>query len=330
MISILKKASSLIPTDSLKPIDPKGALHGPSLWESKSSSSNSKLDSDIGFIRRRETIMVSILKKASSLISTNSLEPTGPKVALRSPSLWESKLSLPNSQFDSEVGLLSHVNMRRHRVVSPETKVNMVDPEPKTACPSPDSTLRRDRSEKDNSVLNQGKSLIDKMGFKAQSCESPRLRGLTSNLQPDQISALTDTEAASKDQENTSISRQNSVVVLWDVDNKRTYPPYDDAVTSLKKFAGHFGELVNILAFGTYITFSEIGTILTEAGVQIERVGIAPQEADAALKRAFKKWKVSQLEKEPNSFVWLILVSEDKGFRYMLRSAKRCGFGVWL
>ncbi|KAF5871576.1 uncharacterized protein Bfra_008095 [Botrytis fragariae] len=144
----------------------------------------------------------------------------------------------------------------------------------------------------------------------------------------DQISALADTEAASEDQENTSISRQNLVVVLWDVDNKRISPSYDDVVTSLKKFAGHFGELINILAFGSHLTFSEIGTKLIEAGVHIERVGTAPQEADAALRRAWKKWKMTQLEKEPHSFIWLILVTDDAGFRYMLRSGKRSEFGV--
>ncbi|KAF7910279.1 hypothetical protein EAE99_011326 [Botrytis elliptica] len=165
-------------------------------------------------------------------------------------------------------------------------------------------------------------------GDKAQVCGPPRQRRLKSKFKPDQISALADTEALSKDQENASISRQNSVVVLWDADNKRTSPSYDDVVTSLKKFAGHFGELINITAFGTHLTFSESGTRLIEAGVHIESVGTALQEADAALRRAWKKWKMTQLEKEPNPFVWLILVTDDAGFRYMLRSAKRSGFGI--
>ncbi|TGO27176.1 hypothetical protein BPAE_0046g00390 [Botrytis paeoniae] len=235
-----------------------------------------------------------LLMPSSELILTNFSKPINSKEDLHPPSLSESKSSS----------------------------------EPKTACPKSDSTLRLDRSKEDSAVPNQQKSLIVKKGYKAHFCKPPRQRRLKSKFKLDQISALADTEAASKDQENTSISRQNSVVVLWDVDNKRISPSYDDVVTPLKKFAGHFGELINISAFGSHLRFSEIGSKLIEAGVHIERVGTAPQEADAALRRAWKKWKMTQLEKEPNSFIWLILVSDDAGFRYMLRSGKRSEFGV--
>lgn len=37
---------------------------------------------------------------------------------------------------------------------------------------------------------------------------------------------------------------------------------------------------------------------------------------------------MTRLEKEPDSSIWLILVSDDAGFRHMLRSSKRSGFGV--
>ncbi|KAF7919347.1 uncharacterized protein EAE97_011679 [Botrytis byssoidea] len=265
---------------------------------------------------------------SSELTLTNSLDPINPNEALYPPSLTESQSSSPNSKLDSEVGSSSHTDIRRRRMDSPEPKVKTIDPEPEAACPKSDSSLRLDRSEKDTSVPNQGKSLIGKKGYKAQFCKPPHQRGMKSKFKLDQISALADTEAASKDQGNTSISRQTSVVVLWDIDNKRYSPFCDDVVTSLKKFAGNFGELINISAFGSHLTFYGIGTKLVEAGVHIERVGTAPQEADAALQRSWKKWKMKQLEKEPSSFVWLILVSDDAGFRYMLRSGKRSGFGV--
>ncbi|TGO08958.1 hypothetical protein BTUL_0184g00050 [Botrytis tulipae] len=265
---------------------------------------------------------------ASKLILTNSLEPIIPKEALYPPSLTESNSSSPNLKLDSDVGSSSHTDIRRRRVDSPEPKVKTIDPEPETAYFKSDSTSRLDRSEKGTSVPNQGKGLIDKKGHKAQFCKPPHQMSLKSKSKLDQISALADMESASKDQENTSISRQNSVVVLWDVDNKRYSPSCGGVVTSLKKLAGHFGELIDMSAFGSHLTFSEIGTRLIEAGVHFERVGTAPQEADAALRRSWEKWKMKQLEKEPNSFIWLILVSDDAGFRYMLRSGKRSGFGV--
>ncbi|TGO40084.1 hypothetical protein BHYA_0042g00150 [Botrytis hyacinthi] len=244
---------------------------------------------------------------SSELILTNSLEPINP---------------------NEDVGSSSHTDIRRRRVDSPEPKVKTIGPEPEAACPKSDSNLRLDRSEKDTPVPKQGKSLIGKKGCKAQLCKPPPKEGLKSKFRQDQISALADTEAAYQDQENTSISRQNSVVALWDVDKKIYSPSCDDVVTSLKKFAGNFGELINTSAFGSHLTFSEIGTKLIEAGVHIERVDTAPREVDAALRRSWKKWKTTQLEKEPNSFIWLILVSDDSRFRYMLRSGKRSGFGV--
>ncbi|KAF7893622.1 uncharacterized protein EAF02_001160 [Botrytis sinoallii] len=264
----------------------------------------------------------------SEEVSNKSLELINPKEALYLSSLSESISSSPDSKLNLDVGSLSHIDIRRRRVDFTEPKVTTINSESKTACPEFYSNSRLDRSDKNTSVPNQGKILINKQGDKAQVCGPPRQRRLKSKVKPDQISALADTEAASKNQEKASISRQNSVVVLWDADNKRTSPSYDDVVTSLKKFAGHFGELIDISAFDAHLTFSESGTRLIEAGVHIERVGTAPQEADAALRRAWKKWRMTQLEKKPNSFVCLILVSDDAGFRYMLRSAKRSGLGV--
>ncbi|KAF7888767.1 hypothetical protein EAF00_009067 [Botryotinia globosa] len=223
---------------------------------------------------------------SSELILTNSLEPINPYEALYPPSLTESEPSSPNSKLDSDVDSSSHIDICRRRVDCPEPKVKTIDSEPETVCPKSDPTLRLDRSEKDTSVPNQGKGLIDNKSYKAQFCKPPHQRTLKSKSKLDQISALAGTEATSKDQENTFISRQNSVVVLWGVDNKRYSSSYGDVVTSLKKFAGHFGELINISAFGNHLTVSEIGPKLLEAGVHIEGVGTVPQEADAALRRA--------------------------------------------
>ncbi|KAM0168323.1 hypothetical protein ACHAPF_011122 [Botrytis cinerea] len=256
--------------------------------------------------------MSSILKNGSSLISSNSLESINPKDALHLPSLSDSKSSSPNSKLDLGVGSLSHINISRRQVSFAEPKVKTKDLGPKTARPKSNSNLRLDGSEKDTPVPNQRKRLIGKQGHKAQLCKPPRQRQFKPKFKPGHISASADTEAASKNHENTSMSRQSSIVVLWDADNKSFSPPFLDVATSLKKLAGHFGGSLSTYQLLVVIAFSEI----------------APQEADAALQRAWEEWKMTRLEKEPDSFIWLILVSDDAGFRHMLSSSKRSGFGV--
>ena len=212
-----------------------------------------------------------------ALASTNSLESINPKDALHLPSLSDSKSSSPNSKLDLGVGSLSHINISRRQVSFAEPKVKTKDLGPKTARPKSNSNLRLDGSEKDTSVPNQRKRLIGKQGHKAQLCKPPRQRQFKPKFKPGHISASADTEAAFKNHENTSMSRQSSIVVLWDADNKSFSPPFLDVATSLKKLAGHFGGSLSTYQLLVVIAFSEIGTESTEAGVHIERVYSSPR-----------------------------------------------------
>ncbi|KAI9640576.1 hypothetical protein NHQ30_010874 [Ciborinia camelliae] len=65
-------------------------------------------------------------------------------------------------------------------------------------------------------------------------------------------------EGINKNREETSRPAQDKVMVLWDLDNLRPEdPPYDTAML-LKQFAGLFGEVMAIKAFGNDVTCSSV------------------------------------------------------------------------
>lgn len=122
---------------------------------------------------------------SSELVLTNSLEPMNSYEALYPPSFTESETSSPNSKLDSDVDSSSHIDICRRRVDCPEPKVKTIYSEPETVCPKSDPTLRLDRSEKDTSVPNQGKGLIDNKSYKAQFCKPPHQKTLKSKSKVD-------------------------------------------------------------------------------------------------------------------------------------------------
>ncbi|KAF7858952.1 hypothetical protein EAF04_008993 [Stromatinia cepivora] len=174
-----------------------------------------------------------------------SLDPSSPTLAKALNS------SIPN------LGLSSSPLVRKsgRRKKNPEPKLKTEAHQSETACPISDSNPILNKHEEDASTPRPKNVVIENQKDIFQTRRPSPQKQLKSKFKPDQTSRSTHEESVNKKQANTLVPTKDTVVVLWDLDNKWPAAPYDIAI-SLKQFAGLFGELINISAFGSEILFS--------------------------------------------------------------------------
>ncbi|KAJ8062725.1 hypothetical protein OCU04_007989 [Sclerotinia nivalis] len=159
--------------------------------------------------------------------------------------------SIPNLDLSSS----PQVRKSGRRIKLPKPKLKTKTHQSETTCPASDSNPNLNKREEDASTPRPKKVVIKNQEDTFQTRRPSPQKQKKSKFKPDQNSRSTHEKSVNKKQANTLVPAQDTVVVLWDLENKWPTAPYDIAI-SLQQFAGLFGELINISAFGSETLFS--------------------------------------------------------------------------